>query len=137
MAIEFIAVENMRSGRGKRSGSGIKYGKYIGAITPLVPQLKEAIAKAKDGIIRIKNKDIAKEMGNAFIKLNETSIYWGLKGVLFEKGIVVETGTHLDGCKILVMRTRDKDDVLPASLAKKGMSEVVSNEVVSNEDEDN
>lgn len=116
--IEFFSAEDMKSGRGGKGGSGVHYSKYTDAIAPMVPHLKEQIAASKDGIIRVKNKDIAKELGGTFAKLNVTSIYWGLKASLFEQGIVVNTGTHRDGDKILTMRTREKDDVLPKSLTK-------------------
>jgi len=123
--IEFVAVEDVKSGRGSGGkGSGAKYAKYTDAMVPLVPHLKEQIAKAKDGVIRVKNKDIAKELGGSFVKLNATSLYWGLKSSLFEQGIVVGTGTHRDGDKILTMREKVEGDVLPASLSKNKKEQV-------------
>ena len=119
MVIEFVSAEDMKSGRGgKHGGTGVRYAGYAKVLAPLVPHLKEQIGNAKDGMIRIKNKDLAEEMGGEFKKRNPTSLYWGTKYVLFDQGITVETGTHKDGDKLLVMRTRDKDDFLPPSLAK-------------------
>jgi hypothetical protein len=114
--IELIEADSVRSGRGKTKGE--KYGKYALAIQKTIPWIKEEIGKAKDGIIRAKNADIRKEMGGEFIKKNDTSVYWGIKYVLLQEGIVVETGTHNDGDKLLVMRLADNDDRLPPSLAK-------------------
>jgi hypothetical protein len=115
MAIEFLSAESVRIGRGGK-GSGRKYGRYADAIKPLVPTLKAGIAK--EGTILIKAKDIGKEMGGDFKTKNETSIYWGLKYSLFFEHIIVETGTHKDGSKVLKMRARDEADILPPSLDK-------------------
>jgi hypothetical protein len=116
MTIEIIEASNVRSGRGKTKGA--KYGKYALAIQKTIPWIKEQIANSPEGIIRVKNEDIRKEMGGEFIKKNDTSVYWGIKYVLFQEGIVVETGTHVDGNKILIMKIAGDDDFLPPSLAR-------------------
>jgi hypothetical protein len=115
MAINLIDAEDVRSGR-HGVAKGIRYGKYAEAINSHVPQLKEQIAK--HNVIRVRISDIANEMGGEFTKKNATSIYWGLKYVLFDQGIVVGNATHKTGDKLLVMRKRVDGDVLPASLAK-------------------
>jgi len=56
------------------------------------------------------------EMGGEFAKKNPTSLYWGLKYVLFNEGIVVDTGTHKSGDKLLIMRLGTENDVLPLAL---------------------
>ena len=117
MSIPLVGVDDVRTGRGGKT-KGEKYGKYALAIAKHTPWIKEEIKKSKDGIIRIRNVDLRKEMGGDFVKKNDTSIYWGLKFVLFNEGIVVETGTHTGGDKLLVMRLANDDDVLPASLSK-------------------
>lgn len=117
MAIELVEATSVRSGRGGKT-KGEKYSKYAVAIQKSIPWIKEEIGKAKDGLIRVKNEDIRKEMGGEFVKKNDTSVYWGLKYVLFQEGIVVETGTKNTGEKLLIMRNADDEDRLPASLAK-------------------
>jgi hypothetical protein len=78
--------------------------------------LKESIEEK--GTIRVKNEDIKKEMGSEFAKKHGTSIYWGLKYVLFQEGIWVTTGKHNDGSDVLVMRSTVPEDKLPDSLTK-------------------
>lgn len=117
MSIPLVEADEVKIGRGGKT-KGEKYSKYAMAITKHVPWIKEEIAKSKDGVIRVKNADIRKEMGGEFIKKNETSVYWGLKFVLFNEGIVVETGTHTKGDKLLLMRLANDEDRLPTSLSK-------------------
>lgn len=117
MAIEIIEATAVRSGRGGKT-KGEKYSKYAVGIQKSIPWIKEEIEKSPDGMIRVKNEDIRKEMGGEFVKKNDTSVYWGLKYCLFQEGIVVETGTKNTGEKLLFMRLADNEDRLPASLAK-------------------
>ena len=117
MSIQLVEADQVKSGRGGKT-KGQKYGKYAIAIQPQLSWIEEQITKAPDGTIRVKNVDIRKEMGGEFVKKADGSVYWGLKYVLFQEGIVVDTGTHSDGNKLLIMRKANDDDVLPASLAK-------------------
>lgn len=117
MAIELVEAAAVRARRGGKT-KGEKYGKYATAIQKSIPWIEKEIGKSKDKKIIIKNKDIREEMGGEFIKKNDTSVYWGIKYVLFQEGIVVETGTHTDGSKLLIMRKADTDDRLPPSLSK-------------------
>lgn len=117
MTIELVEADSVRSGRGGKT-KGEKYGKYAIGIQPQLAWIKEQIANSSDGTIRVKNVDIRKEMGGEFVKKADGSVYWGLKFVLFNEGIVVDTGTHSDGSKLLIMRIANDDDVLPQSLAK-------------------
>lgn len=118
MAIPLVEAEEVRTGRGGGKTKGEKYGKYAIAVQKSVPWIKEQIVESKDGIIRIRATDLAKEMGPDFAKKNPTSIYWGLKYVLFNEGIVVDTGTHKTGDKLLLMRLGTEEDKLPPSLSK-------------------
>lgn len=118
MAIPLVEAEEVRTGRGGGKTKGEKYGKYAVAIQKHVPWIKEAIGQSNDGTIRVKAADMAKEMGPDFAKRNPTSIYWGLKYVLFNEGVVVDTGTHKSGDKLLVMRLGTEEDKLPPSLSK-------------------
>ena len=117
MTIQLVEADQVRSGRGGKT-KGEKYSKYAIAIQPQLSWIEEQIANSPDGVIRIKNADIRKEMGGEFVKKADGSVYWALKYVLFQEGIVVDTGTHSDGSKLLFMREANDDDVLPASLAK-------------------
>jgi hypothetical protein len=118
MAIPLVEADEVRTGRGGGKTKGEKYGKYAVAVEKQVQWIKDAIGQSKDGSIRVKAVDLAKEMGGDFAKKNPTSIYWGLKYVLFNEGIVVDTGTHKSGDKLLVMRLGTEEDKLPPSLSK-------------------
>lgn len=117
MGLIAIDIEDVKSGRAGRT-KGEKYGKYAAVATRILPDIEALIDASKDGKVRLKNIDVAKEMGADFAKKNPTSIYWGLKFVLFSHGIYVDTGTHTSGEKLLVMRRATKEDILPPSLAK-------------------
>lgn len=117
--IELVSVDDVVGrGRGKGRTKGQKYGKYIKAIAPQLDWIEQEIEHSKDGTIRMKVADIAKEMGKDFTTKHETSIYWGLKYSLFQDGIVVDMSSHKDGGKILVMRQATEEDRLPLSLSK-------------------
>ncbi len=115
--IPLVDVEDVKTGRGGgKRGTGQKYAKYGAAAEPLVEFFRESIAGSADGVIRVKVDDIAKQMG--MTGKHETSIYWGLKFTLFQKGIVVTTGQTKNGEPVLIMREKKEGDALPASLAK-------------------
>lgn len=118
MVIPLISAEecSKKGGRGKTKGE--KYGKYKDAIEPSMEWIHSSIKSSKDGFVRVKVDDIAKEMGADFVGKNPTSITWGLKFVLFSEGIVVDSGTHKDGSKLLVMRNATPEDKLPPSLTR-------------------
>lgn len=118
MAIELVEATEMRTGRGGggKGKSGQKYAKYRTAIQNALPFLKESIAEKET--IRMKVDDVKKEMGKDFVSKHATSLYWGLKYVLFNEGIWVTTGKHNDGSDMFVMRNATPDDKLPDSLQK-------------------
>lgn len=116
MSIELIDAEEVIGRRGRTKGD--KYGKYAEAIKSHIDWIREKIEESKDGHIRAKAKDIAKEMGQDFVGRDERSIYNGLRYVLFNEGIVVELGTHTDGDKLLIMRLATEEDRLPQHLSK-------------------
>jgi len=117
MSINLVEATDVKTGRGGRT-KGEKYSKYAIAIQPSIGWIKEEIAKSPEGSIRVKTKDIAREMKGEFVNKNVSSIYWALKYCLFNEGVVVESGSHKDGDKLLIMRSANAEDVLPASLAK-------------------
>lgn len=117
MEIKLFEPEDMKTGRGGgKRGSGERYIKYKNAIQPHVAFLKESITGSKDGSIRVRVEDLAKSMG--MTGKHETSIYWGLKYVLFGEGIVVTTGQTKDNEPVLIMREKTEGDKLPDSLTK-------------------
>ncbi len=117
MDIKLFEPEDMKTGRGGgKKGSGEKYAKYKNAVAPHVAFLKEGIGAAKDGSIRVRVADLAKAMG--MTGKHETSIYWGLKYVLFAEDLVVTTGQTKDNEPVLIIREKKEGDVLPASLTK-------------------
>lgn len=115
--IPLFDAEDMKTGRGggKRAG-GAKYAKYAAAVEPSLDFFRKAISESKDGSIRVRVEDVAKQMG--MTGKHETSIYWGLKFTLFGKGLVVTTGQTKTGDAVLVIREKKEGDILPASLAK-------------------
>ncbi len=117
MSIPLVQADDVKTGRGGRT-KGEKYGKYAIAVQKHLTWLKESIGDSKDGCIRMKVKDFAKELGKEFETKNETSIYWALKYVMFNEGVVVETGTSKAGDKLLLMRLATDEDKLPPSLSK-------------------
>ncbi len=117
MPIDLINDQDVRAGRGTgKKNRGKKYKNYRLAIEKILPFLKESLEKSKNGVIRIKIKDIAKEMGDKFENKNSTSLMWGLKFTLFNEGIMVKSGKHNDGSDILIMTHRTENDKLPPSL---------------------
>ena len=116
MEIELVGKEEVIGRRGRTKGE--KYGKYAEAIKRHIEWINEKIKDSKDGYIRMKVKDIAKEMGTEFVGKDDRSISTALKYVLFHEGIYVDLGTHKDGDKLLAMRLATDVDKLPASLAK-------------------
>lgn len=127
MTMELIGIDEVKAGRGTGS-NGEKYAKYAVAIAPHVNWLKEQIDASETGLIRVRSKDVAATMGEDFVKRNATSIYWGLKYSLFQKGIVVDTGTLKTGDKLLAMRYAKEGDKLPPSLTKKAEAKVEKTE---------
>ncbi len=118
MDIKLFEPEDMKSGRkgGGKKGGGDKYVKYKKGIAPHLDFLRQGIYESKDGQIRVSVEDIAKALG--MTGRHETSIYWGLKYVLFGEGMVVTTGQTKGGAPVLIIREKKDGEVLPESLAK-------------------
>lgn len=135
MTIPLIAANEVTTGRGRgRKGSGERYLKYKNAIAPHVEFLQDEVAKSKDGNIRVLATDLAKTLN--MTGKHETSIYWGLKYVLFAEGLVVTTGQTKNNESVLIIRERKEGDVLPTSLTKTNTTtEVTEADEVDDEDE--
>ena len=116
MPIELVDPDEVVGRKGRTKGE--KYGKYAEGIKKHIQWIKEKISQSSDGYVRMKVKDIAKEMGPDFVGKDERSTYNGLKYVLFHEGIFIDLGTHKDGDKLLIMRFATDEDRLPQHLAK-------------------
>ena len=135
MTIPLIEANEMITGRGGgKKKSGERYSKYKNAIAPHVEFLKDEVAKSKDGNIRVLATDLAKTLN--MTGKHETSIYWGLKYVLFAEGLVVTTGQTKSNDAVLIIRERKEGDVLPTSLTKTTTTtEATEADEVDDEDE--
>ena len=117
ISIPLIDIDDVKSGRGGgKRGGGKKYAKYDTSVEALMPWIKESLAGTKDGLIRVRVEDIGKNMG--LTGRHETSVYWGLKFVLFQRGYVVTTGKSKADEPLLLIREKKEGDKLPDSLAK-------------------
>lgn len=81
---------------------------YKSAIEKYLSWIIESIKSSKDGIIRMKIKDIAKEMGVDFENKTPIEIYSNLRDTLSYKDIIVDLGIHNDGDELLLMRFSTK-----------------------------
>jgi hypothetical protein len=126
--IPLVDVGDVKSGRGGgKRGKGERYPKYVNALARHVDWIKEEIEKSKDGHIRIRTADLAKNMEmrlktNRGPGLHPTSFYWGVKYAAFHEGLAVVTGQTKGGESILAFRLAIEEDELPPSLAKGDVS---------------
>lgn len=107
--IELVRVEDMVvSQKGRPKGStGTRFGKYIEATRPLMVWIRNEISNSRDGIIRMREADLAAEMSNGytnFVDKKVNTVYWGLKNALKNEGIGVGTVTLKTGEKAIVMK---------------------------------
>lgn len=87
-----------------------RYRKYADALAPHIDSIKRKIANSKDGTITMKAINMAKKLG--MLNRHKTSVYAGIKYILFYEGIIVATVT-VDGESMFVMRERNDKDRLP------------------------
>lgn len=106
--IPIVKAEDVMTRRGR---GGIEK-KYTMAVEKHLDWIKKSIESSKDGTIRMKTMDFAKELGPEFTNRNPAVIQRNLKGILFDKDIIIESGTHKDGDKLLIMRFATKIDKL-------------------------
>ena len=104
--IPIVKAEEVITGRVRGSE------KYTTAIEKHLDWIKKSIESSKDGTIRMKIVDIAKEKGPEFAHRNPMVIYRNLKTILFDKNIIIELGTHKDGDRLLIMSLATKIDKL-------------------------
>ncbi len=116
--VPLVGKEDVITGKRGGKAPGEKYGKYAKAIEKLVPFLKNSIKESEDGTIRIKLSEIVKTMRGDFGNKTESAVKWALEFTLFQKDIWISSAKHKDGETVLVMRARNENDKLPASLDK-------------------
>jgi len=118
-----IPREDVVRTRGKGKKKGRRYKMYAAAVDPFIQDILNDIKYSKDGMIRVRSSDMAKKMGERFVDKKPITIYSGLKYTLFDYNIAVEMGSlkAIDpvtkkNIKILKMRMKSTDDVLPPSI---------------------
>lgn len=116
MSIELVNVSDIRIGNSGRP-TGEKYSKYKTVLKKHIPWFKENIEESKDGYIRTKIEDIAKEMEMS--SKHDVSIFLGVRYILFNHGIWVEKGQTKAGEGILKMRFKLPGDKLPVKEDRK------------------
>lgn len=128
--------EVMRMGRLRGKGKGEQYSMYEDAINIFIPDILDKISKSKDGVIRVRVADVAKQMGEKFIDKKPVTVYTGLKYSLFDHNIIVEMGSLKDpdpatgeDIKVLKMRMRKSGDVLPPSIQQRKLNRSTKKEV--------
>lgn len=87
-----------------------KYSRYSDILGKHVEWIIENIENSKDGNIRIRANDLIKEMGPNFVGRHYTSIFTGLRYSLFNEGIIIDVGKHIDGDDIFTMRFANDGD---------------------------
>lgn len=87
-----------------------KYSKYSDVLGKHIEWMIENIENSKDGNIRIRANDLIKEMGRNFVGIHYTSIFIGLRYSLFNEGIIIDIGKHIDGDDIFTMRFANSED---------------------------
>ncbi len=115
--ISLIPAEEVISGRGKEE-------KYEIAIEKHIEWIIENIKSSKNGMIIVKIRDIAKEMGPEFANKTPIVMYKHLKDILLDKNIIAELGTHLDGDKLLIMRLASKERMQSENKIEMGAIEI-------------
>jgi len=106
------------SRKGNETGSGRTgvFANYTVALKSVIPFLIREIDDI--GEIRVKAKDIIKEMGREFERKNPSSLIYGIRYVLFQEGIFLEKEmAHKDGSTIYVLRDVKTGDKLPDYLS--------------------
>jgi hypothetical protein len=78
------------------------------AATPFIPWIKEQIAKSPDGTIRMRTENVSEEFG--LTDHDEDDIYIGLRNILYEEGIIVDTGEHNSGEALLIMTMNRQEE---------------------------
>lgn len=86
------------------------YSAYTTAINEHIEWIMDSIKYSKDGYIRVMVNDFTKELGPNFIGRHYTSIFTGLRHALFDEGIIIDIGKHMNGDDIFIMRFINNGD---------------------------
>lgn len=117
--LKLVDVKDVKAGKGGgcSKNKGKIYTEYEIALKNIIPLLKDEIEKRET--IRVKAKDIHKEMGRKFEMKQPTSLLWGIRYVMFKEDIFLSMGKHQDGSDIYVLRKVTTGDKLPDTLSEK------------------
>lgn len=96
-----------------------EYIKYAMAIYPIVQEIKNLIDDSKDKVVIVFAKDLIKEIGHDFEDKSFANIYTNFKYIMYIYGIVVNSGFHLSGNRVLIMRHVTVKDKLTQSWKKR------------------
>ncbi len=92
-----------------------EYIKYAVAIYPIVQDIKKIIEDSKDKVVIVFAKDLTKEIGCDFDGKSFSNTYTNFKYIMYIYGIVVNSGFHLSGNRVLIMRhVTIKDRLIPS-----------------------
>ena len=81
-----------------------EYIKYAVAIYPIVQYIKKLIEDSKDKVVIVFAKDLIKEIGCDFDDKSFSNTYINFKYIMHIYGIVVNSGFHLSGNRVFIMR---------------------------------
>jgi len=103
--------------KGKKDPKIMPFRKYFEAVerAGMIKWIKENIEIRSDRTVVAKVSDVAKEMGPTFEMSHFTTIYTGLKYVLFQDDIMLGLGFHRDGDRVFIMKEKKPGDKLPSS----------------------
>ena len=87
-----------------------RYSKYSDALGEHIEWIMESIENSKDGYIRVRVNDFTKDLGPNFIGRHYSSMFIGLRYALFNEGIIIDVGKHIDGDDIFTMRFANNED---------------------------
>lgn len=86
-------------------------------ISEFVPWVNEKINEGNGKIIA-RIEDIKKEMGPKFENISDRELYWTLKLILYNEGIVTNRGRHKDGGVVVSFRIATPGDTPPIDFSK-------------------
>jgi len=116
MSLEDIIVspDEMKT---KKDAKVMPFQKYFDAVERIgmIKWIKETMQKRPDKMIIVKVSDVSKEMGPSFEASHFTTLYTGLKYVLFQNGITLALALHKDGERVFIMKEKKPGDELPLS----------------------
>lgn len=109
-----VDAKDVRDGKGRGGGKKgkerKKHAEYEIALKNIIPHLKDELVQRET--IRVRTKDIIREMGKEFEMKDPTTLLKNIKYEMFKKGIFLSTGRHKDGSDIYILRRVDLLDTL-------------------------